>query len=361
VKADPWFALHPFLSGQDEAASGELREDIAALDVAYPITYYANSTDEAAAAPIPIASGDRVQADMTLHAVPALHLTIHTTGGNGEQQRFANMPRLRQTVFGDQDFSSFSPMRPGPPGSGLTEFAGVAPGHYFISQMDPPRVMEIDTTGSQEVDLSSGAPAFSVEMKVRMADGSVPPQPLDLILISDDSVRRRISAIAVNNSAARFESVPPGRWIVLAESTARSLAVVSIQSGADSTADSRIVVKDRRLSVTAVLAQGKTGIEGFAKRNGKGEPGVMIVLVPRDPGASLELFRRDQSDSDGSFRLLDAAPGQYKIVAVEDGWELDWARPEIISRYLPGGTPVTVTEDSGASMRLSAPVEVQAR
>jgi hypothetical protein len=194
-----------------------------------------------------------------------------------------------------------------------------------------------------------------------MASGSAPPKPLDLILLSDDSVQRRITSHMQEKPEVDFESVPPGRWIVLAQSQNLSLALVSIQSGGASTADSRIVVKDRQLSVVATLALGKTNVEGFANSNSKGEPGVMVVLVPKNPAASLELFRRDQSDSDGSFLLREVVPGDYKIVAIEDGWDLDWARPEVISRYLRAATSVTLTENSGASMQLSAPVPVQQR
>jgi len=48
---------------------------------------------------------------------------------------------------------------------------------------------------------------------------------------------------------------------------------------------------------------------------------------PQDPSLNRGLFRRDQSDSDGSFSLRDAAPGKYTVVAIEDGWELEWAAP----------------------------------
>jgi hypothetical protein len=87
----------------------------------------------------------------------------------------------------------------------------------------------------------------------------------------------------------------------------------------------------------------------------------MVVLVPKEPGAFRSLVRRDQSDSDGSFSLHDVAPGQYTVVAIEDGWDLDWARPEVIGRYLPQGIAVTVTERQGKLVRLSEPVPVQSR
>ena len=87
----------------------------------------------------------------------------------------------------------------------------------------------------------------------------------------------------------------------------------------------------------------------------------MVVLVPRNISAFLGLIRRDQSDSDGSFALRDVVPGQYTVVAIQDGWTLDWAQPQVIGSYLPKGVAVTITENSGKLVRLSEPVPVQAR
>jgi len=48
-------------------------------------------------------------------------------------------------------------------------------------------------------------------------------------------------------------------------------------------------------------------------------------------------------------------------VAIEDAWELDWARPETIARYLPGGTAVTVTGKPAETIRIEGAVAVQPR
>jgi hypothetical protein len=48
-------------------------------------------------------------------------------------------------------------------------------------------------------------------------------------------------------------------------------------------------------------------------------------------------------------------------VAIENGWDLDWERPEVISHYLPGGVAVSVTESSGKLVRLSQAVPVQSQ
>ncbi len=52
----------------------------------------------------------------------------------------------------------------------------------------------------------------------------------------------------------------------------------------------------------------------------------MIALVPRDPDADRELFRRDQSDLDGTFSLGNVIPGEYTVVAIENGWDLNCGR-----------------------------------
>jgi hypothetical protein len=141
----------------------------------------------------------------------------------------------------------------------------------------------------------------------------------------------------------------------------QALAVVSVETGGVAKQDSRIQVKDRSLTYRVVLAAGATDVNGFAKKDGKGMAGAMVVLVPKDAGANWALFRRDQSDSDGSFSLRNAIPGQYTVVAIEDGWGLEWSRPEVIGRYLSRGIPVLVTESSRKLERLSASVPVQER
>lgn len=357
VKASPWYALHPGSSG---TLSEEQHAAVAPLDVAYPVTYFDSSYDEASATPIPIASGDHVEANVTLHAVPAVRLTVHVPETTPDQ-RYGSMPTVKQTIFGEEDFGNVGQMQSGPPGSGVIEIAGVPPGRYSMSVGDPPRVTEVDTTASQDADLTSGTPTFGVDIRARMADGSPPPQQLelDLTLISDVSMQRQLAARLNSKGTAQFESLASGVWNVMAKSNDLALAVVAIQSGTQLKAGSRVTVNNRPLSLTVTIAQGKTEIDGFAFKDGKGHAGEMIVLVPRNPEANLAEFRRDQSDSDGSFALRDVVPGDYTIVAIDNGWDLAWARSEVISPYVAGGTAVHVPEAAGPLIRLNAPIPAQ--
>ena len=67
------------------------------------------------------------------------------------------------------------------------------------------------------------------------------------------------------------------------------------------------------------------------------------------------LYRRDQSDSDGSFEFQNVAEGNYLAVGIADGWELEWGKAEVLGKYLARGTKVVVGRDGASGVK----VEVQ--
>src|SRR5208282_3846135 len=75
VNAKPWYAVHPVSAQEGEGALLPVVEQ--SLDVAYQITYFGDATEAEDAIPIPIRGGDRVEADIHLTPVPALHLLLH--------------------------------------------------------------------------------------------------------------------------------------------------------------------------------------------------------------------------------------------------------------------------------------------
>jgi len=83
--------------------------------------------------------------------------------------------------------------------------------------------------------------------------------------------------------------------------------------------------------------------------------------VPKNPEANRDRFRRDQSDFDGSFSLPNVIPGTYTIVAIENGWDLDWVTPTALAKYVDYGQKVTVDDRSSKTLRLTSAVEVQTK
>lgn len=355
VTAQPWYALHHSALRQRPAS-----DPGTALDVAYPVTFFDSTTDEASATPIVLAGGSREEANINLHALPALHLTVESPM---KQDLIAARAELRQIIFGSM--ASIDTITPQSAMQTVTaEFTGVAPGHYELSQGDPPRIADLDATVSQQVDPNLGIPAVDLSGTLQTSSGAALPDQVTLSLESLEGVHRQES-IFVKSSDGQFtfQSIRQGNYELIASTSEKQLPITSITIGNRTHPGNQLTVSDKPLQVVVTVSLSETRIEGFAKKadKEKGAPGVMVVLVPKEPAAFPALTRRDQSDSDGSFALRDVAPGHYTIVAIEDGWELDWTRPEVIARYLSGGIPVTVKESSIKLVRLSEAVKVQSR
>jgi hypothetical protein len=353
VTAEPWYALHR-ASGTSGARPGD--ESAEALDVSYPVTYFDSVTDESSATTITLAAGEAEQANVSLHAVPALHLLVEMP--HRQDGSFAR-PELRSSIFG-VDVSAESKGFLDEERAGMVDFNGIPPGHYELAQGDPPRITELDATGSQRIDPSAGSPTVEVSGTVKTASGAALPGEIAVALEPFDGERQREPMQTVaRRGSFRFPSVPVGRWMLSAEAAGVPLPVISAGAGNAAHAGDLLTVADHPLQVALTVATADMRVEGFARKAGKGIAGSMVVLVPRDLAAMRELARRDQSDSDGSFLLRNAAPGKYTVVAIEDGWDLDWTRPEVIRRFLPRGTAVTVPDTPVKLVTLHEPVAVQ--
>ena len=366
VTAEPWFSLHRSFgawrgaSGTSPGAS-PANESAAALDVTYPVTYFDSTTDESSATPITITAGATELANIDLHAVPALHLFVQSPS---KQDGSIARPELRQSIFGadvsTESLGSFDGRSSDGSAPGTVEFTGVAPGHYELAQGDPPRTIEIDATSNQQIDPSVGTPTVEVSGSIKSASGSALPPDITVTIEPVDGERRRDAMpVGAARGFFRYSSVSPGKFAVSAFASGRRLAVISITSGNRTHAGNSLAVGDQPLQIVLTVSPGDMRVDGFARKDGKGFAGAMVVLVPRDLNACDELARRDQSDSDGSFSLRDAAPGQYTVVAIEDGWNLDWSRPEVIRRFLPRGTSVTVVDTPAKVLTLEGAVQVQ--
>ena len=347
VKGEPWFAQHPsrFRAGSPNQPSQEQ----SALDLAYPITYYDSTIDENAATPLTLEWGSRVQADINLHSVPAIRFTVPLTNWHRGRPRLA----LHQKVFGNTVFSQNSEIADGP-ATGTWEIPGLAPGAYEVELGDPPRRLTVNASSEVDLDPGAGAPMLAVSGSIVMAGGGPPPDDIALILTSEEGDPP--AQATANKGRFEMNAVPPGTWSLAAGSARQTLSVVATSVGGVVTAGNKIIVRDRPAQVTVTLSSAQTRVQGFAKDNGRGVSGAMIILVPAERTAYPALARRDQSDSDGSFSLNDVPAGQYTVIAIEDGWKLDWQHRQVIEPFLRSGVPVTVGAQAPPVVALSQPV-----
>ena len=325
-----------------------------ALDVAYPSTFYPNAIDSDDAIPIPIRGGERIEANMTLNAQHAMRLQLPLAGSRDGGFGVS----MAQNVFGQLEQMPTSIQLNN---EGGVEIGGVLPGQYEVTvtqskgQFPPPESAHFTADiadGATQLTADSDASEVTVSGKVTSLDSKIRFAGISLAALHPQR-----NYFAPLNDAGDFTlQVPPGEYQVIGQISQMYLASVSSPNA---------VVKGRVLQVQAgaapkleiVAGNGYGQVEGVADRDGRPASGVMVLLAPEDAKDNQILFRRDQSDSDGTFLLFNIIPGRYRLLAIDEGWDLDWADPNVLAAYVKKGIPVRVH----AHDKLKQTVEVQAR
>jgi len=213
----------------------------------------------------------------------------------------------------------------------------------------------------QELNSTRGEPVGSVKVTVRMPGQESMPKQLAIAVL--DSRPRAVAVKRADASGeASFDDLVPGKyWLMVASPTKPYFVARSTSQNGETLGHELNIVPGTNLELTAFVLGGVVSVEGVVNKAGKPLAGVMVVLVPKDPEAHIELFRRDQSDFDGTFLVPNVVPGSYTIVAVEDAWGFDWLKPGILARYVQHGQELTISEHMQGSVYLPDPVEVQPR
>jgi hypothetical protein len=290
---------------------------------------------------------------MTLNAQHAmrlhLHLGISPDGGVGVS--------MAQNVFGQLDQMPTSIQ---PNNEGDVEISGVLPGQYEVTVTHSAVQSRPESThftasiadGATQLTTDSDVAEVTVSGKVTALDSKVRFAGISLVALHPQR-----NYFAPLNDAGDFTlQVPPGEYQVISQIPQTYVARVT---SPDTPVKGRLIQVKAGASakLEIVAGNGYGQVEGAAERDGRPASGVMVLLAPEDAKDNQTLFRRDQSDSDGTFLLSNIIPGRYRLLAIDEGWDLDWADPNVLAAYLKKSIPVQVhTHD-----RLQQQVEVQAR
>jgi hypothetical protein len=362
--ATPWYAVHP----NPPQPSGAFVPDVGivdaldpTLDVAYPITFYPEATDSSAAEPILLHPGDQPHADIRLTPRPAIAITLPRTlevGGNPGVQ-------LEQMVFGFPEplYGTTAYI----PNSGPM-LTGVPPGQYILKETIAAkdgtsiRSFHVDTTyGVPDLDAAKAEQQAEVDITVKSPDGSKPPAQTIVALVRTGAANAN-SSVVNEKGEAHINGVEPGDYRIAIQTADRSLAVARVLAAGKPLSRNRFQIAPGTSLPLTVLAAPATGsLHGFAFRDGKPAPGAMVVLIPAKDSYTEDLFSRDQSDLDGGFHIAALPAGRYSLLAIDDGWDLEWHRPEVLARYLPAAIEVSIPAGTAPDIHLDAPISVQPR
>jgi len=353
VSARPWYAENQTPIRLRAAAPAE--EPRRELDVTYPITYYPGATDPASAAPLAVKPGDRLVADIELTAVPALHVRMRDSGVDTSQG--VGMTATQQ-LFGSTPVAvpaTFNVIAPGE-----FELSGVPAGALRLNlqtwgKNPSTSEEEINVSDDSEIDAPTASTFASVSGLVQLESGRAVSDPAFVQLL-DRSTNERLPAQISAKGEFAFGSyqVRPGQYQVLVSGVAQSLVKSLSATGARVVGHEVEVGPGASVQLKITLSQGVGRVDGTVLRDGQTSAGAMIVLVPEDLEHDSDLVRRDQSDSDGTFTLYNVLPGNYTVVAIQNGWDLPWLSPGVFEPYLKAGEGVKVEPHEKYDIRLNA-------
>jgi hypothetical protein len=368
VQCNPWYAQTSprFAAHNSDSASFEhfgnpytSAKIDPAFDVVFPITFYPGVTDEHSASPLNLSSGDTQQADISLRAVPAVHLRVTNLPVN---QNGVPGVGASQKIFGSllagisMSVSQISP--------GEFEFAGLPPGDItFLLNSDKPngpsRVLEASVADGATLDASRIPAPASVSGRVIFPSGSPEISDGNVILFMRDN--NASPAIPLRKDGS-FSSSPmdPGSYRLLVQLSDSSGFIQKISaSGAKLHGRELSISAGAEVKLTIALAEGVGQISGFAVLDGHSAPGAMVLLLPDLPENIDDDSRMDQSDSDGSFLLGSIVPGKYRLLGIQDGWNLDWRDSAVLKPYLTKALPLQIAPNDSKKLTLEVHAKVK--
>jgi Carboxypeptidase regulatory-like domain len=344
---------------------GAVEEGSGLLDVVYPTTFYPTGRDIQAADWFTLHPGDDETADFHLQPIPGIHVQILT--GKLEGAGASNIRLLQETSTEGSDNVGTLRREIAP---GVMEISGLAPGRYKVETLGSANgengfgVQEVELDGDTQIDLDVASPSehgISGELRYTVPLASFTWANLrlkdsrgtDYWTQSVPSRGTKDAADPANSSAGNpvitsaqfaFKGLPSGAEVYeLSVGAPPGLRIEDIQATGAKVAGHKITTDGTgEVHLVVHVTQFNLAIEGTAIQAGKPFAGAMMLLLPES--GDEESVRRDQSDSDGTFHLDGIAPGKYRLMALEHGWELEWMKPEIRKSLLAKGIELEVKD-----------------
>jgi hypothetical protein len=375
VASKPWFAQYanmgmPLTGQVDQATEAILNANHELLDVAYPVTYFGDTTEAMSSTVVVTRPGVTVTANVNLTPVRATHITVNTGGADQPAPSGDGVPQpsfgysLHQKMLGG--FELPVNIQYAGPNNGVTDLRGIAPGHYTVAVhdyaegTDHARRREVDVSGDgAEVDTANadGGPRATVSGTLVLENGAVmPPQNGSVLLVEMGNRHRYEAKLGPKGEFSFAQKIEQGTYQVFVMNVPFYVLRGVSAKGAQVLGRELTVGEDTGdVKVTISASRGVGLVNGTAMTGNVPTAGAMIVLVPENLLQNAFEVRRDQSDSDGTFTLAQVVPGRYTVLALKNGWEMEWNNPEVLRGFLARGTPVVVEEKSKQEIK----VEVQ--
>jgi Carboxypeptidase regulatory-like domain len=359
VQARPWYA-----QVAQQGATGSSLDP--SLDMAYPLTWFPGSNDAATAETIVLHAGDIRQADFHLVAIPSIHLKIIPSPRVAESvnnRQGQSFPMVEEITAGSNGPRPI-PISARRDSQGQFDVSGLTPGLYQVRLGGPGQdghstMVDLTANSVRTVDLGA-APSDIARITIHIDGLSDAAEEfggrrgggLNISLIDTDTQRGTFSSMSSeggfagrtelrNRTADHTIEVPPGRYEVVLQGRPTIYLTGLVDKGAQ-TSGRYVTVPAGETTLTVHVASGRATLSGIATLEGKPAIAAMVLLVPitiEEPD-SISFLREYQTNTDGSFDIENVIPGQYILVAIDRGWQINWGDRSTLRRYLAHGVPI---------------------
>jgi Carboxypeptidase regulatory-like domain len=376
VHAQPWYAA----GRQNGVPNNNTPSPLdPSLDYAYAVTWFPGVSDATQAETITLHAGDTRQADFHMIPIPSIHLKILSPPivSEGPNQRVQPSFPIVQQVGGGGP-GGFIQTTTRMEGSGQIDVGGLTPGVYQIRMTGPNQdghvaLVEVSGSAARTVDMSTPERDLAritvhVDGLSDMDSSSRGDRGVPISLIDRDGNNGTFSSNRGEGGpgrgagreqkdagADRVMEVPPGRYEVVVQGRPNVFLTGLTAKGA-ATSGRYVIVGAGDSTLTVHLASGRAELSGIVTLDGKPLAGAMVLLVPitiEDPN-SIAFLLQDQTNTDGSFELANVIPGQYILVSIDHGWQINWGDASTLRGYLMQGVPVDLKSSAIVKQNVAA-------
>lgn len=373
VEARPWYAnTNQSRRFNVPVASPEANASLdPSLDVTYQLTWFPGVDDALQAETLALRAGDDRRADFHLVPIPAIHLRIVPPPTEQSSARtvpiFPVLERVDVGVPGNGIPQNISTLP-----QGQIDVGGLAPGLYRVripgQNMEPrSALVEVSSGSSRVLDFNAAASA-TANITVHLDGEDADERPFGIEL-TDPATGQRFSPFGSSRPMpigmrrgqqppqpqdTTFQ-VPPGQYEVSLLGRGESYLTGVSAQGAD-VSGRFVTVHEGNATLNLHTASGRARITGIATLHGTPSVGAMVLLIPAgldDPG-SFTTVARDQTNTDGSFELQNVVPGQYILIAIDRGWNVNWNDRSTLRNYLTQGVPLDLRSNASVKQNIDA-------
>jgi hypothetical protein len=301
--------------------------------------------------------GEHPIANLTLKPVPALHVFL-STSKTGDKEEAANLysAQIKARLFNSSPVDV--PAETRILSSGQIDITGLIPGHYQVkvhavqnNRANVAELGEMDVTSSGEGILAREQPSVPLSANVQFEGPPAPSSnPANRRLFMSDPDSRKLYSVSVPAAGPVVlqEPIEPGNYRFGMNSDISHFIKAMSATGATVSGNTVRIDGSAPVNINVTVAFDGGVVTGVALRDGKPFGGAMILLAPLaavDPLGNQSLFKEDQSNSDGSFGMDAIAPGKYVLMAIENGWDLEWTNPSALRPYLYRAVTLQIEEN----------------